>query len=104
MDFYRAAMQSGFQPLLDEAMPTVTSSTSIFNNAPKGTKFIAFTVIGGTLTMRFDGQVVTATTGLNFAANTASDPYALPLSETNAKKVRAIGAAVTSGFITYWGV
>ena len=104
MDFYRAAMQSGFQPLLNEAMGAQTGSNAVFANAPAGTRMVAWTNIGGTLTMRFDGQVVTATTGLNWGANTTAYPYAMPLSQSNAQLVRSIGGSVTSGFITYWGV
>lgn len=104
MDMYRAAQQGGFQFLDEEAMPTVTASTQIFANAPVGTVMVAWTNVGGTLTTRFDGGVVTSTTGLNWGANTTTDPYSLPLTQAAAQKVRAIGASVTSGWITYWGL
>lgn len=105
MDFYRAAQQSGFQPLLGEALGATAASMAPFANAPAGTCMVSWTHIGGTLTMRFDGGTVTATTGLNFGANNASDPYTLPLSQANCKNVRAIGdGSITSGWIVYWGI
>jgi len=105
MDMYREAQQGGFQLLLEEPMPTVSAaSTQIFANAPPGTMRVSWTNVGGTLTMRFNGGVVTATTGLNFGANTDTDPYAKVMTQAAARKVRAIGASVTSGFIVYEGL
>lgn len=99
MDNYKASEKGGWTCLLEEALPTVSSSTQIFANAPAGTRLIILTIRAQALTVRMDGNVATA------GANGADYPvgtYYMSLNQGNALKVRAIQAASSAtGWIQY---
>lgn len=102
------ARGGGLVSLLEEALPAVAASVAIFANAPAGTSAVTLTVRGGTLSLRFGSLAgsppvltpgtATATSGHDYGAGT----YDIVNNQDALKNVRAIGAAVTSGWITYW--
>jgi len=91
--------------LSDEAMPAATASTSIFANAPEGTKEIWLTLRTAGLTLTFDGGAATAgANGNDFAAD-ASTPYVFEeMTQAQALAVKAIqNGGTATGWIVYWG-
>lgn len=98
---HATAVQGGYKCLLEEAMPTNSSSTNVFANAPVGTRFITMTVLTGTLWLTFDGVTVpvASSKGTPFASLL---PYDLPLAQDLAKIAKGIGGA--TGWLAYFGV
>lgn len=93
-----------YRAISDESLPDLTASTQLFANAPEGTKEIWLTVRTATLTMTLDGSNATTTNGHDFAVNSSSTPYVLPLNQAQAKLCRAIrNGGATAGHITYRG-
>lgn len=114
MDYHRAAKAGGYRVLLEEAMPSISSSTQIFANAPAGTVFIDVRVDTADLVIRFNTAAVsggvmtdtisaaTTSNGLKFFAN---ERPRLPMNQQTAKRARAIqSGGTTTGWIVYWGL
>jgi hypothetical protein len=90
--------------LLCEALPTVTTSTQIFANAPVNTKEIWLTIRTAGITLRGDGQDATAGANGNDFAKDSPAPLVLIMNQTEALRVRAIAnGGASTGFITYRG-
>lgn len=104
--------RTSYRCLKAEAMPSVSASTAIFNNAHEDTKEIRFTVRTAAITMTGPGNgtpnggtpiTATATVGLDFAAGPSS-PYIIEITATMAKLMRAIeNGGTAAGYIEYWG-
>ncbi|HUD21062.1 MAG TPA: hypothetical protein VMQ44_03295 [Candidatus Saccharimonadales bacterium] len=94
-----------YATLLSEALPTVSSSTQIFANAPATTKQIWFTIRTAPVTLRTDGGTATAgANGCDFAPNALSSPYVFDMNQTVALLVRAIqNGGTATGWIIYRG-
>lgn len=90
----------GLIALKEEALPAATAAAHIFANAPAGTKAAKLTIRGGTLTLTYISTTPTSTVGHDFGVGTYDFAYV----EEELKKMQAIGASVTSGYITYLGV
>ena len=104
----RANPRTNYRCLLAEAMRSVVASQPIFDNAPAGTREIRMTVRTAAITMAgpAGGLPVTATTtvGLDFAVNSASSPYVIEITQSEARKMRAIqNGGTAAGYIEYWG-
>lgn len=92
--------------LSSESMPSISSSTQIFANAPVGTEIVLMTVRAAAITMEFDGTAATAgANGHDYAVTTAGVPHEFRLNQTAALLVRAIEQAATAtGWISYFKV
>lgn len=100
MSKWLEAQQGGFVYLSDEALPSVSSSTALFANAPANTRKIVLTIRVATLSLRFSGKATTAN-GHDFAVGT----HDLLMNQGAAQACRAIeSGGTTTGFITYFGV
>ena len=103
-----ASDQTVYVPLLEEALPTVSSSTAIFANAPSGTKSISICVRTKAIGLTFDGTTVPTASGGAVVVGLdipIGGPYTLELNRTQALLVRAIESGATAtGYIVYWGV
>ena len=99
------APSARYRTLLVEALPGVTTSTSIFANAPAGTKQIWLTIRTAGITLRTDAGAATAgANGNDFAVNTSSTPYVFDMSRKEALDVKAIqNGGTATGYITYRG-
>lgn len=96
------AKEGGFICLLEEALPTNTTSTQIFANAPAGVSHIELTVRAHTLTIRFSGGAATA--GGNGQDYGVGGPYTLTMNQVAALLCHGIGtSASATGWISYWG-
>lgn len=96
---------SKYRTLLCEAIPSISSSTAIFGNAPVGTKEIWLTVRVAPITLRSDAGTATAgANGHDFAVNSTTVPHVIPISQKEALDCRAIqNGGTTTGYITYRG-
>lgn len=100
MPDYQAATQGGFNPLLEEAMPSLTASTQIFKNAPAGTRRIELTIRTQGIVLRFRGGAATTTVGHDYPVGT----YEFDFSQEKARQVYAIEQTSSAGgYITYFG-
>lgn len=90
--------------LLEEALPSVSGSALIFNNAPAGTREIWLTLRDAGLTIRTDGGVPTASVnGSDFAADT-STPYVFKINRDTAILFNAIqNGGTATGWTVYLG-
>lgn len=102
MSNWREAQQGGFIPLSDEALPSISSSTQVFANAPATAAKAVVTLRVAAVTARFTGSAATAgANGHDFAVGT----YTFYGNQENLKKVRMIqNGGTTTGYITYYGV
>ncbi len=88
--------------LLEEALPSITSSTQIFANAPATTKRVRIELRTAPATVRFDAGAATA--GGNGVSYTTGVYNWYFDSQEEAKKVRAIEfGGTTTGWIQYFG-
>lgn len=96
------ASQGSWTCLLEEALPSIATSTQVFANAPAKTTMIRFTLRTKGATARFDGSAATAGgNGIDLAQDAT---YELPLTKQAALLVRMIqSAATTTGWIQYYG-
>lgn len=95
-----------YKTLLAEALPALDSpGVAIFANAPKGTQEIMLTLRTAGMTMRLDGGVPTAAgDGLDYAVNSASAPYIIPINYDSALLCKAIeNGGNATGWIEYRG-
>lgn len=94
-----------YRTLLEETIPSISSSAAIFANAPAATKEIWLTVRVAPITLRTDAGTATAgANGHDFQVNSTTVPHVLQLSAKEAKDCRAIqNGGTTTGFITYRG-
>lgn len=98
---YHTASQGAWDCVLEEALPSISSSTQVFANVPAKTCLIRFTLRSQGATMRCDGNAATA--GANGIDLAKDSTYELPFTVEQAKKVRMIqGAATCTGWIQYY--
>lgn len=104
LDAYNAGRGGGFVVAAKEAMPSVSSSTQIFANAPDGCCMIEMTVRTADLVISWnepgDTDAATTTNGNTYAAG---GTYRLYGNQDSFKQARAIqSGGTTAGWITYW--
>ena len=89
---------NNLKPLSSEPIPSMTSSTKIFANAPALTVKVQITVRNGTMTLTYDGTTPTSTVGHDFVTGTYDFNFDAP----NLIAIKAISSSAT-GYITYFG-
>jgi hypothetical protein len=88
--------------LLSEAMPSMAASNDVFKNAPLGTREVTFSIRAQAVTVRSDGELVTA--GAN-GRTLAVGHYIWQLDQSALKLIRMIQESATAtGYVEYWGV
>lgn len=95
----------GLVCLLEEAIPTISSSTAIFANAPTGTKAILMSVYSGgaDVLVMLDGGTALTTKGLRYYAGDSAQ--LIPIAYDQALLAKAIQSAATAtGWIVYLGL
>lgn len=103
MDLYMTGKQGGVECLLTEAVPAISSSTSIFANVPDGTIYVEFEFRSQNAYINWSGTATTsAGGGILYTAGTV---YRRPLTKEKATTVKAIEAGATAtGTIAYFGI
>ena len=98
-------LNEGWQAISAEALPTVSSSTQIFVNAPTDCQRVLLTLRTAGLTMRFDAGAATAgANGHDYPiVASAGTTYEFDLTYDQARSVRAIqNGGTATGYITYF--
>lgn len=99
------AASGGFEQISSEALPGLSSAANLFANAPDKTRVILLTLRGAGITVRFDNNTPTAGANGHDYPITVNGPYEFTLSQSEAKKAKAIqNGGTATGWITYLGV
>lgn len=89
----------GFRVISEEALPSLATAANPFPTLPSGCCGVLITLYTGDLTIRFDGQDATASSGQKLAIT--SVPIMLAMSYEALSVAKALGTA--TGWITYLG-
>ena len=110
MDIYEIAKNGTPDVLLAEALPSISSSATIFANAPANTRIIMVTLRGAGMTLNIDTRDDSTPDAATASGNGhdydygTPNPHVFAFDQKTALKCRAIQTAATAtGWITYWG-